>query len=60
MKREHYATVTDNHTTRTVTVVSNPSGALIGTCSTGKCEPMTSAGGNDVLQNAKNHLYWHR
>ncbi len=52
------ATVTSWNTARTVEVVSRPSGNLTGRCSDTRCEPMHSAGGNDVMQDAREHLRW--
>lgn len=57
-EQTHYDRVTSWNTARTVEVTSSPAGRLTGTCSDDRCEPMTSAGGNDVQHNAREHLRW--
>lgn len=57
-REKHEATVTSPNTKRTVEVVSRPSGSLTGRCSDTRCEPMQSAGGNDVMNDARERLRW--
>ncbi|MEV2239580.1 hypothetical protein [Micromonospora sp. NPDC049891] len=55
---KHYDTVTSWNTNKTVEVTTSPAGRLTGTCSDSRCEPMTSAGGNSVMSDAREHLRW--
>lgn len=55
---KHEVTVESWNTKRTVEVVSRPSGSMTGRCSDNRCEPIESAGGNDVMNDAREHLRW--